>query len=199
MNWSIVNALPLGLVMFLGLVWGVYRRRVSYHRAREDYPALAERLGLHFRPSYLSQGIGQLYGTIAGYSVLIDPDDQRKIIVRFNGAPNIDLRNYESPKRSSFLQYFAFRERRANEYFKTRFASPEIAERCASADVNSLLKPFLERYKYEVKQLNVTTHGATCVLDFGNPPHIPVTAIEELLPALINWAELIEPRLIVKR
>jgi hypothetical protein len=62
------------------------------------------------------------------------------------------------------------------------------------ADLPRLLQPFRQRYRHVAKQLNITEHGVTCVLDFGNPPHIPVAAVEELLPALIDWAEAIEPQ-----
>jgi hypothetical protein len=194
MDWTVLKALPIGLVMFTSLVWGVYKRRAGHRHAREDYPALAARLGLVYRPSSSKNQIGQMLGTLRGYSVLVDPDDQRKIIVRFSGTPNLDLRNYESPRRSSQLRYFTFRERVANDFFKTRYVDSDIAERLNAVDVSALLAPFTQRYRYDVKQLNLTEHGVTCVLDFGNPPHIPGVAIEILLPALLDWAEVIEPR-----
>lgn len=194
MDWTVLKALPIGLVMFTSLVWGVYKRRAGHRHAREDYPALAARLGLVYRPASSKNQIGQMLGTLRGYSVLVDPDDQRKIIVRFSGSPNLDLRNYESPRRSSQLRYFTFRQRVANDFFKTRYVDSDIAERLNAADVSVLLAPFTQRYRYDVKQLNLTEHGVTCVLDFGNPPHIPVVAIEVLLPALLDFAEVIEPR-----
>jgi hypothetical protein len=193
MDWSIVKAMPLGLVMFSSLVWGYYRRRAGHRRAREDYPALATRLGISFRAPSSKDQIGHLYGTLRGYAVYIDPDDQRKLIVRFRGAPKVDLRNYESTRRSGQIPYFSFRERSANEYFGTRYADPEIGARLNEAELSRLLEPFAKRYRYEVKELNITEHGVTCVLNFGNPPHIPVAAIETLLPVLLDWAEVIEP------
>lgn len=194
MDWSALKAMPFGLVMFIGLVWGFFRRRARFRRAKDDYPTIAERMGLKFRAGSSSTQVGQLYGVLRGFPVLVDPDEQRKIIVRFNGAPAIDLRNYESPKRTSLLKYVTFRERIVNEYFKTRLAAPELIERLSQLDVSALIEPFTQRYRYEVKQLNVTTHGVTCVLDFGNPPHIPGAAIEALMPALLDWAEAIEPK-----
>jgi hypothetical protein len=193
MDLSVLTSLPIGLLMFAAMVWGFFRRRARQKSAQEDYPALAERLRLARRPPAHPNQIGQLYGTMRGYSVLVDPDEQRKIIVRFRGEPKLDLRSYEGPRCPMGMEYYTAHDRAVDGYLKTRYASPEIALRLDEADLRRLVQPFRERYRHDVKQLNITEHGVTCVLDFGNPPHIPAAAVEELLPALIDWAEAIEP------
>jgi hypothetical protein len=194
MDLSILKALPIGLLMFAALAWGYFRRRRGHRQAREAYPDLALRLGLLYRAPRSGNGIGQLHGTLRGFSVVVDPDEQRKLIVRFRGEPKIDFRNYESAAHSGKWLHFTSGSRAVDAFFVTRYAEPAMIERLRAADLNTLVKPFTERYRYEVKQMNLTQHGVTCVLDFGNPPRIPPAAVEELLPALLDWAEVIEPR-----
>ena len=92
------------------------------------------------------------------------------------------------------IRYFGYTFYQFDSFFKTRMVSEEIAERLSQAErPNELLKPFRGPYYRELKQLNVTPNGVSCILNFGNPPHIPVPAIEVLLPAMIELARLIEP------
>ncbi|HMA97560.1 MAG TPA: hypothetical protein VKP30_32975 [Polyangiaceae bacterium] len=193
MDLSLFQALPIGLLMFASLAWGYFRRRSRQRDAQLAFPDLAQRLGLVFRPASDPRQIGQLHGTLRGYAVTVDPDEQRKLIVRFRGEPRIDLRSYEGPRCPVGLKYYSSPNRALNKFFPTRFASDEMAQRLDRAHLDPLLEPFQRRYRHAVKQLNITQHGVTCVLDFGNPPHIPALAVEELLPALLDWAELIEP------
>ncbi|MGC4068228.1 MAG: hypothetical protein QM784_26985 [Polyangiaceae bacterium] len=193
MNWSSLNALPLGLLMFASLVWGYFKRRAAHRRAKDDYPALAERLGLEYRRPSSDAQIGVLHGKLRGFLVHIDPDDQRKLIVRFRGTPQLDLRNYESQRRPRGTDYFSTGDRSADRFLKTRYATPELVERLTAGRLAARLPPFFDTYRHEVKEFHVTEHGITCMLDFGNPRFIPVDAIEALLPTLLDLAEVIEP------
>lgn len=193
MDLSVLRSVPIGLVMFGVMAWGYIRRRARRNATRSGYPALAERLGLeHRRPTRIND-VGQLHGVWRGYRICVDPDEQRKIIVRFAGEPLIDLRSYEVPRCPVGMKTFGARDRAVNAYFRTRYASDAIAERLNEADLVRLTLPFSRDYRHAVRDLNITQHGVTCTLDFGNPPHIPTQAILELLPALIDWAEVIEP------
>lgn len=193
MDWSAFKAVPFGLVMFAVMIWRYYRRKNGQLQALGDYPSLARQLGLEHVKAQHSRQIGQLRGVMRGFFVAVDPDEQRKIIVRFRGEPGIDLRNYDLPRPPAKLEYFTSRERAINSYFKTSYADPTVAARLHVANLTQLIEPFRLRYRHEVKELNLTAHGVTCVLDFGTPSHIPATVVTELLPALIALAELIEP------
>jgi hypothetical protein len=190
---SYLKALPVGLVMFAVMAARFFRRRAGHQKARTDYPALAVRLGLEHRAPTSPNQIGCLQGQMRGFSVLVDPDEQRKLIVRFHGEPDVDLRTYDGPQRPSRLVYYVSHDRVVDGFLKTRYASPAMAEYLDAADLSALVRPFIERYRGAVKQLNITQHGVTCVVDFGTPPHIPARAVEELLPALLDWAEAVEP------
>src|SRR5687768_3570402 len=86
--------LGLGMVLLMLLVHGLRKHR--FRLASKGLPAVAEELGLtHVAPTYASaQGV--LRGTYRGRNVIVDPDDRRALLVRFSGAPRIDLRSYES-------------------------------------------------------------------------------------------------------
>src|SRR5690606_9153412 len=93
------GALPMGLLFFAGLVFGLVRRKTGHRLARKQYPELATRLGLTYRPSPYQSGVGTLSGEYRGFSVIVDPDEQRRIRLRFEGSPKVDLRNYEKEGR----------------------------------------------------------------------------------------------------
>jgi len=194
MNWSTLSALPLGLVMFAGLALGYFRRKSGHRKAQEDFPGLAKRLKLEYRAPRSRGEVGQLYGRTGGFQVFVDPDEQRKLIVRFNGAPNLDLRNYETLRRPSGTVPFVALDQSINSFLKTRYAEPKLAERLHDSDLAALLAPFRERYRRELKELNLTEHGVTCVLDFGYPRYLPAEAIEVLIPAMVALAKVIEPK-----
>lgn len=193
MDFSFLKAVPIGLLMFAALAWKFFRRRAQQTRAQAEYPELAKRLGLSYRSPTAANQIGRLHGVLRGFAVVVDPDEQRKLIVRFRGEPRIDFRSYEGPVCPADMVYYSSGSREIDRFFPTRFASREIAERLEAADLARLLQPFRGLYRDAVKQLNITQHGVTCVLDFGNPPHIPAQAVLALLPALLDWAELFEP------
>ena len=72
--------------------------------------------------------------------------------------------------------------------------SEEIADRISDEpSPGSIVAPFEGRYRRQVKSLSVTSDGVNCRVDFGNPPHIPVEALRQLLPACAALAELDTP------
>lgn len=191
------GALPFGLLMFVGLFVALVARRMRRDQAARRFPSLANQLGLAFVPPSARGAVGRLSGTLRGRKVLVDPDDQRLIAVRFAGAPRVDFRNYEAASlRAPFGMVTAYSGDRAfDRFFKTRFASEEIVDRIAASErPGDRVAPFEGRYSRQVKSLSVTSDGVNCRLDFGSPPHIPVGAVEQLLPACADLADLIEGR-----
>jgi hypothetical protein len=195
LDWLTHAKLPIGLLMFAGMFLALVARRVRARRASRDFPELAARLGLRHRPPTRGRGIGTLSGDYAGYHVHIDPDDQRRLTVRFETSPDVDLRNYEIPRGSPpQMRTYYSGDRKFDAFFKTRYACEQVAARLAKVkNPRKLVESFRGTYYRELKQVNVTHHGVSCVLDFGNPPHLPVDAIEYLLPAMVALARVIEP------
>jgi hypothetical protein len=189
------GALPIGMIMCVGMVLAVVYRRLGRRKAARRFPDLAQRLGLTHVPPLDPAGVGRLSGRYQGRSVLVDPDEQRLIAVRFEGAPRVDLRSYEASLRPPFDMVTVYSgDRFFDRFFKTRFASEEIAARIADSDHPSThLNALHGRFYRQVKSLAVTAEGVMCRVDFGSPPYIPSAALEQLLPACVAIADLVEP------
>jgi hypothetical protein len=195
LEWLTKGALPIGMLMFAGMFIALVLRRARARRAAHDFPVLAHQLGLELRPSPHRRSIGTLSGEFQGYRVFVDPDELRRITVRFEHEPGVDFRNYEQARGAPrAMRTFYSGDKRFDTFFKTRYADDAVAERLAEVPQPSrLLEPFRGRYYRELKQLNITSNGISCVLDFGNPPHIPADAVQLLLPAMVQLARIIEP------
>lgn len=189
------GALPIGILMFLGTMWAFLRRKLGRKHAAQRYPKLARELGLEYTPPRYPGNAGVLAGVYAQRAVRVDPDDQRLIKLRFRGAPRVDLRTYENATRAPFDMITVYSgDRSFDRFFKTRFASEDIAARIASAKAPSRhLSAFVGRYARHVQSLTVTSDGVVCRLDFGSPPYIPPGALLALLPACAALADLLEP------
>jgi len=128
------NGLPIGILMFLGTAYAVLRRKFGRRRAAQRFPDLAAELGLDFAAPRYAGNVGVLSGTYAGRAVRIDPDDQRLIKVRFHGTPRVDLRTYENSLRPPFDMVTVHSgDREFDRFFKTRFASEDVAAAIATA------------------------------------------------------------------
>lgn len=188
------SGLPIGILMFLGTVVAFLRRKLGRKRAAARFPALASALGLEYSPPRYPGNVGVLSGTYAGRFVRVDPDDQRSIKLRFHAAPRVDLRTYENSLRPPFDMVTVHTgDRDFDRFFKTRFASEDVAARIADAAApGRLLRPFFGRFSRHVQSVTVTSDGVVCRLDFGSPPYIPEGALRELLPACAELANLLE-------
>lgn len=193
MSWMSDGALPLGMLFFASMVFGLVRRKAGHRLAAKHYPALARRLGLSHQPSRYRSGIGSLRGELAGFAVVVDPDDQRCIRLRFAGGPQVDLRSYARDTGPPHgMQTVFTRDKKFDGYFKTRWAGANERKILEGLDdPGALLAPL--RATRELKELHVTSAGVTCVFDYGSPPYIPAQVVEDLLPALVRLARVFEP------
>jgi hypothetical protein len=192
MSWMGEGALPLGMIFFASLVWGVLRRKSGNRRAAKLYPELGRRLGLRYRPSPYRNGVGSLVGHYQGFAVVIDPDDQRRIRLRFETGPAVDLRSYlrDSGPAHGMRTVFT-RDKKFDGFFKTRWAADAERKMLESLEApGHYIQPF--HMIRELKELNVTNVGISCVFDYGSPPYIPVEVVEHILPAMAALARLFE-------
>ena len=195
MDWLNHGALPIGFLMFFGMIYAFIKRRTAHHLASRAYPELGQRLGLVFKASPYKKTIGTLSGARDGYRVFVDPDEQRKISVHFVGEPGVLLLNYRQNQRPpSGAERLYTGNREFDAFFKTRYATEEVAVRLkGQRDLGRLLVDFETTFRRELKQFNVSSSGISIVLDFGNPPYIPSSAVARLLPPLIELAKIIDP------
>lgn len=190
-DWTSAG-LPVGLFILGTTVFGVVRRKSGIALARRQYPGVARDLGLEFRPSRYAAGLGVLAGERSGKRVVVDPDDQRAIVVRFRGEPELELTTYEArvPARPT-QRDFRFDDRALRARLKTTRASKELEARLRASDLASLLGPLLAHR--ELASLAVTSSGIVARFDYGSPPYIPGAVVLETVPRLLELASLVEP------
>lgn len=189
------KALPIGFLMFFGMVFAFLKRRASHKLASRAFPMIAERMGLTYKPSPYRRGIGTLSGTVQGYRVFVDPDDQRKISLHFRGQPGVLLRNYDQNQRPpADLARLYSGNKSFDTFFKTRYADEAVSARIrAFKGWRPLVQALTQEFRRELKQFNVSETGITLVLDFGNPPHIPGGVVERLLELMLQLACVVDP------
>ncbi len=187
MEWLSNGALPMGFVFMSFTIFSVLRRKAGHVLAARDYPALAARLGLTHRASPYKTGVGSLAGELGGLRVIVDPDDQRWIAVRYGDAhrPRIEVHTYEHNKRvPSGLRSFRVTDKKLMGWFKTSYGAAEEIQ------VLEALGPVLGplRSIRQLKSFSITSSGCTVVFDYGSPPFIPVAIVQEVVPALVQAA-----------
>lgn len=189
-DWTSAG-LPVGLFILGTTVFGVVRRKSGHTLARKGYPTVAEELGLEYRPSRYREGLGSLVGDHAGRRVVVDPDDQRAIVVRFLGEPEIELSTYEPRARPRGAQRdFRFEPRALRARLRTCRATPELEERLRASKAARSLEPLLAHR--QLASLAVTSSGIVARFDYGSPPYIPGPVVREVVPLLVAFAAAVE-------
>ena len=185
------SMLPIGMVMFAITVGGALRKRAGHIVARAHYPKLAEELGLSLTASRYASGVGKLTGTFQGFSVTVDPDDQRQIRVSFSRPVGVELWMHEHNKRPPpGMRTFRPKSSALASLFRTAHGEEEaISKLEAAPDLDELAK--LRRLR-PLKSLSVTDRGVTAVLDYGSPPFIPADVVRSLLPRLVQLARVFD-------
>lgn len=192
-DWLSLGALPIGLVFFAGTAVGVLRRRAGHVRARADYPTLARELGLDYRPSRYATGVGSLVGSIDGYRLLVDPDDQRRILLTWTAPPGLILHHRADARRPP-PGYVPFRltNQAAQAFFRTTYATKVGLEQLGDG---AGLEPFaiaLTGLRGH-KDTSITDAGITLSFDFGNPPFIPAAVVRHVVLATVRLARTLAP------
>jgi len=187
---SLLGALPLGLLMFVGTALAVATRKWGRQRAGKRFPELARELGLELSPPRHAGATGTLTGTYAGRVVRVDPDDQRLLKVRFHGAPRVDLRSYEHTLPAPFDMVTIYSQDRSfDRFFPRRLAAEGIARRIADHErPGRLVEAFSGGYARQIQALTVTSEGVVCRFEY-----VPADAVRVLLPACVALADLVEP------
>jgi hypothetical protein len=192
-DWLSLGALPIGLVFFAGTALGVVRRRAGHVRARADYPALARELGLEYRPSRYATGVGSLVGSIDGYRLLVDPDDQRRILLNWTAPPGLILHQRADTRRPP-PGYAPLRlsHAAAQAFFQTSLATKAGVEVLGDGVG---LAPFVLAVSglRGLKDASITDAGITLSFDFGNPPFIPAEVVRHVVLAMVGLAPTLSP------
>ncbi len=189
-DWTSAG-LPVGLFILGTTVFGVLRRKSGHAQARKSYPSVARELGIEHRPSRYREGLGTLVGDFEGRRVVVDPDDQRAILVRFRGEPEIELTTYEArvPPRLG-QRDFRFDDRQLRARLKTSRASSLLEARLRHSEALAALLPLLDHR--QLSSFAVTASGIVARFDYGSPPYIPAPVVRETVPLLVRLAAVVD-------
>jgi len=193
-DWFSLGALPIGLIFFAGTALRVLRRRAGHVSAREEYPAIASELGLTYRASRYATGVGTLTGSIDGFKLVVDPDEQRRIWLTWSISPGLIFHHRPDTRRPP-PGYAAIRvkNQRVASFFSTSLATPEGAR---SLGDGGPLEAFVLTLRElgGLKDASVSDAGISLTFDFGSPPFIPAGVVRASVPALVGLARALSPR-----
>lgn len=184
---SSLSRLPWGLLLGGAALVGVLWRKSGHKSAAREFPSLAQRLDLTFRASPYKSAIGRIQGELLGRGILVDPDDLRGIRVTFGTKVALDLSL--DPRRGRPRNGWVpldVSARRFQRRFEWAYAAPGnegiLAESKHTAEVLELLD------QRTLKSFSVNDDGIVVTFDFGNPPFLPVTLVERIVPLLAAFA-----------
>lgn len=186
---SWLQAVPVGLVMFVGTVGGFALRAFRKRRARATFPELGQRLGLHHLPPEMPGAGGTLKGTFGGFEVRIEADNKARIVVQVPSAPTMDLRNYDRWTRlPPGLQPFALSDRAVNGWLKTRLTDPDVVESIvADGELLALLRQLSDLTA--LREFSVADGRVEMIFDFGVRGLFPAGAAEQALQLAVAVGE----------
>ena len=191
---SWLGALPLGILMFLGMFIARQRRQQARKRAERQLPELASELGLEYRTAPGLGGLGKLSGVLGGCRVWIDPAEAALVRVYFPDPIEISLRTYEHGKRPPpGTERFDAEDEAVNGFFVERYASPALADALfEDARLGACLGSVRAATRARLENMAVSSEGIECQLNYKKPTYIPASMLRQLLPALLDLATLIK-------
>ena len=192
-DFSWRDAVPFGIVMFVGTILGWLKRRAGRSLARRGYPQLARELGLSFVPPRYPRGLGTLKGQIRGHRVLVDPDESARVVVWFGEPSPLDLRSYAHWKRlPPDYAPFSMADRALDRWLSSRLVKHSAdLEPILDDRFRELLKQVMNQGR-ELRQFALDAERIEARFEFGSPPYVPPGLIRELLPLLVELVVHIE-------
>jgi hypothetical protein len=180
--------IPWGLVLGAVTVAGFLRKKSGHREAKRGFPELAERLGLNFKASPYRSGIGRISGQFRGYTVAVDPDDQRAVRVQLPHSLGLDISLEERTGRArAAYEPFRTETRGAFRRLARAYGTAEGVQRFQAARTSHEVEALLDIR--ELRTFLVTEESIVMSFDFGSPPFLPVRTVERVLPVLVRWAE----------
>ncbi|WP_319410072.1 hypothetical protein [uncultured Desulfosarcina sp.] len=197
---SIIALIVAGSILYVGL-WKLFYIDLTKSRwkeAKADYPRLAKKMNLVFKPGELNYHIGEISGVFNTFQVAVKPDDSATIEIRFKSTPDLFLSSIDLDNNDPFpgMVRFDTENPAFDQYFLTRFATPAISS--ALKEKSSALQfvdIFVKKWADPIQRFDISRNGIECRFKYGGQTYIPTSALESLLPELCNFAETFEAML----
>lgn len=189
---SWLRAVPFGLVMFLGTVFGVVTRAWRKRAARASFPELGKRLGLGYAPADTPGAAGIVKGTYEGFAARIEADARSRVVLTLPQTPALDLRNYERWVRlPKGLTPFPWSDRSLNAWLRTRLASVDVA---AAAGSDAELAGLLHEVRQDpaLREFTLAEGRIEMVFDYGVRGLFPTDAADRALALAVRLARRVE-------
>ncbi len=185
-----------GILGLLGVIYGISEWflfdffGIGRRRAKRDFPAVAETLGLTFSASRDRSEIGEIKGEYEGRNVTISPDRNATILFSTAGLPDVFLSTKVYEKKNFDTGNSAF-----DSFFLTRSMSkPEKVRRQIENSGAALdyLPVFSRRWKRKLDFFEISEDGIRLSLKYGMNSYVPAKDLEQLLPDLNKFAGMLE-------
>ena len=183
-----LDAVPIGAILFAGTLFGFFRRWFVSKTAKRGYPLLAEQLGLDLKES--RAGSQLLEGVVRGVRVLVDPEENCRIVLDAPGMPPLDLRNYRHWKRTPpGMEAFSFGDRALDMGFPNRFAASGLSDALLENEEMLATLNVLRHFSDHVEHAAITNERIEVVFKKKHPASIPPQAIRNVVPALLTFSD----------
>jgi hypothetical protein len=188
-----MQAMPIGLILFIGTYLSTRRRKSARAQSAEQLPKLAQKKNWTHLAPRVSGDIGVFTGQYESYEIRIDPDEGARITLRFAGKPRVALRTFSFLKRAPRSQETVTTPfRQFDAYFRDRYASPAvIAALLQLGDLDNEVTQ-LKACPQEIDTLSISEEGIECRLKYERVVCVSAAAVEYLLPLLLRWAKAID-------
>lgn len=186
---SWLDAVPIGLLMFAGTLFGLLRRQWGKRASRVGFPELGRRLGLRHTAADTPGAAGVLSGQVDGYIVRVESEVRPRLVLRLPYQLGLDLRNYDRWKRLP-PQYapFAFSDPLLNQWLRTRLVHRGMDQAFTRDEALQVaLRAF--RSNRAVREFNVADGRIECTYDYGTRALFPAQAAEAALKQGLHLAQ----------
>lgn len=185
-TWKVISFIP---TLILSVIYHPIARKMTWRHL----PVVAKKLGLdHINSRHYSE-FGKLSGTIQGHQVIVEPDENAKIIVHFKSAKPVQFwtkKNRQKP--TGEMPEFKTHNWTFNYIFKTRRADEKIAKTFIdSPDLIVLFNQFYIKRIWSLESIYVSDQAIYCEFNYGHPfyPYIPASVLENILKEIIDLTD----------
>ncbi|MEN8133818.1 MAG: hypothetical protein ABFS45_27405 [Pseudomonadota bacterium] len=199
---NIVTSIAIWVVIAVAVValyWFGFRFydpfEIGLRDAKKSFPGVAKELGLEFVAPTSGEYVGEIKGKINSNNVRIAPDDLALIEIELHDRIKVHLSNSESFRSHSNegMEAFDFKNKAANDLFKTRFASSDLLDKLSSS---RRLFEFVEKFKRhwgkEVEDLIYSNGFVRVTFRYGFRRYIPAKDIQPMLEDLVVLADILQ-------
>jgi hypothetical protein len=194
---AVIGLIVVASILYVGL-WKLFYIDLTmrgWKDAKNNYPRLAKEMNLAFNKAALNHHIGEIAGIFNGCQVIVKPDDNAAIEIRFQSTPDLFLSSIDPENMKPYPGMVRFDSENAafNRYILTRFASPAIASALTEKSGElQFVDMFVKNWARPIQRFDISRNGIACRFKYGGQTYIPTTVLESILPEMCSFAQSFE-------